>query len=162
MTGPVMSRRGFLKRAWQGVTALVATSMGYVGWRFLESRPQDERTVKVVVAGSIESFLPGSVTPFPSGQFYLVRSQDGGFLALSQQCTHLACTVLWQNETFRCPCHGSEFEHTGHVINSPASEALWRYQVNIEDNRIVVDTSRKLERSANPADDFVYRSDDPT
>ncbi|MCI0710859.1 MAG: Rieske 2Fe-2S domain-containing protein [Chloroflexi bacterium] len=38
----------------------------------------------------------------------------------------MACTVLWQGKTFRCPCHESEFERTGNVINSPASQALWR------------------------------------
>ena len=162
MTGPIFSRRDFLKRAWQGATALVAASLGYVGWRFLESRTGMSQTGAAIVAGSPDSFLPGSVTPFPEGKFYLVRAADGGFLALSRQCTHLACTVLWQENTFRCPCHGSEFESTGRVINPPASNALGCYQITFENGRIVVDTGRKLKRSDNLSDDFAYLTESDT
>lgn len=162
MTQPTFSRRDFLKRAWQGTTALVAASFGYIGWRFLDSRTVINQTGTVIVAGSADSFLPGSVTPFPEGKFYLVRTEDGGFLALSRQCTHLACTVLWQGKTFRCPCHGSEFESTGQVINPPASQALWRYEITIEDNRLVVDTRRKVTQSESPSEDFVYAAEGDT
>lgn len=162
MTDSTVSRRDFLKRAWQGATTLVATSMGYVGWRFLSSRTDDAQTGRIIIAGSPDAFLPGSVTPFPQGQFYLVRADNGGFLALSRQCTHLACMVLWQEETFRCPCHGSEFERTGHLINPPASHDLWHYKIAVENNRLVVDTGQRLERSANPSDDYIYIPEDQT
>lgn len=162
MTETSVSRREFLKQAWQGATALVVASLGYVGWRFMDSRTSDEQVGKRIVVGNPEAFLLGSVTPFPEDQFFLVRASDGGFLALSRQCTHLACTVLLQDITFRCPCHGSEFDHTGWVINPPASDPLWRYMITIEDNRIVVDTRHKLKRGEALSSDFVYAPESDT
>ena len=47
----------------------------------------------LVVAGPSDAFAPGRVTAFPAGKFYLVRLEDGGFLALNRQCTHLGCSV---------------------------------------------------------------------
>jgi cytochrome b6-f complex iron-sulfur subunit len=70
-------------------------------------------------AGIVDDFPPGSVTPFNAGRFYLVRQQDGGFLALYRKCTHLGCAVPWNpaEGRFVCPCHASAFEMDGQVIN---------------------------------------------
>lgn len=162
MREPTLPRRAFLKHAWQGMTALVAASMGYIGWRFLDSRPSDHLVGKLITITNPSTLMPESVTPFPEGQFYLIRTTDGGFLALSRQCTHLACMVLWQAEHFRCPCHGSEFEINGSVLNAPASDPLWRYAIAVDGNRLVVDTQRKLKRSDHLSDDLVYMTEDRT
>jgi len=54
------------------------------------------------------------------------KEDDGTPHALSAACTHLGCTVTWNNadRTWDCPCHGSMFTHEGDVIHGPATEPL--------------------------------------
>lgn len=54
------------------------------------------------------------------------RNRDGVILKVSAQCTHLGCTVHWNQheETWDCPCHGSRFRPDGSVIGGPAERPL--------------------------------------
>jgi glycine/D-amino acid oxidase-like deaminating enzyme/nitrite reductase/ring-hydroxylating ferredoxin subunit len=54
------------------------------------------------------------------------RDHTGSMLAVDLACTHLGCTVRWnQAETsWDCPCHGSRFTPEGTVIEGPAVEPL--------------------------------------
>ena len=47
-----------------------------------------------------------------------------GFLAYSLICTHLGCTLEEDGIGFSCPCHGSEFDSEGKVIQGPAQDDL--------------------------------------
>lgn len=104
----------------------------------------------VQVAGPVERFEPGSVTAFPDGKFYLVRLEDGGFLAVHRKCTHLGCSVPWiaDEERFACPCHASAFDMRGDVINAPAPRPLDLFPVAIENGIVKVDAGRLIRRTA--------------
>ena len=89
-------RRSFLNWIWVGLGALVTLEFVWVALSFLRSRPSRaavEKTGTVVIAGRVDDFEKNSVTAFQRGRFYLVRLSDGGFLAISRQCTHLGCTI---------------------------------------------------------------------
>ncbi|TLX58535.1 FAD-dependent oxidoreductase [Stutzerimonas nosocomialis] len=54
------------------------------------------------------------------------RDDAGALHAVSAACTHMGCTVTWNNadRTWDCPCHGSIFQADGDVIHGPAIEPL--------------------------------------
>jgi len=62
----------------------------------------------------------------------LYRQSDTSVLAFSRICTHNGCTIgSFQNGTSACPCHGSQFNTSGSVVNGPAVNALKQYSATI-------------------------------
>ena len=144
-------RRRFLNRLWAFFGVVAAMEFGWLGLSFMNSRKERNQPVKtesIITAGPIERFAPGTVTAVPSGQFYLACLGDGSFLALSRTCTHLGCSVPWDEEKnqFVCPCHGSTFNLTGEVLTAPAPRPLDIYSVRIENGIVRVDTSVSQKR----------------
>jgi hypothetical protein len=88
-------RRRWLGRLWAALVPLAALQGAWVLAAFLRPRRVAARTDGLFAAGPVDRFAPGSVTAFPDGRFYLVRLEDGAFLALHRECTHLGCTVPW-------------------------------------------------------------------
>jgi len=113
-----------------------------------KAKPREGAYGGVVTAGPVDSFAPGQVAAFAKGQFYLARLEDGGFLALSRRCTHLGCTVPWDEKSkrFLCPCHASAFDERGSVLSAPAPRPLDLYAVKIENGVVKVDTSTPILR----------------
>lgn len=55
------------------------------------------------------------------------KDGEGELHTFSAKCTHLGCTVKWNEleKSFDCPCHGSRFVgQTGNVVNGPANISL--------------------------------------
>lgn len=163
MTDNNVSRRDFLKIAWGAAGALAAAEVGGVVLSFFSPRVVEGEFGGMIEAGAVESFPLGSVTPFTQGRFYLVRMPDGGFIALYRKCTHLGCAVPWEpaEGKFVCPCHGSQFEQDGQVINTPAPRPLDRFAVIIENGIVKVDTGTPIQRDRASAADFIYAEVQP-
>ncbi len=145
-----MPRRGFLTRLWQGLGLLATLEFSAISFAFLFSEKKKKANAKAryIECGAADDFPPGSVTPFRNGLFFLCRLEDNGFLALSLHCTHLGCSIAWQEDKqrFLCPCHASGFDLQGNVINPPATRPLDLHPIHIENNLIKVDISRKIKR----------------
>ncbi len=156
--GKRVSRRDFLKLGMGVLGALAITEIAGASLLFLAPRSLEGEFGGVVTAGPVDSFPNGSITEFPEGRFFLIRAEDGGFLAVYRRCTHLGCSVSWkpdQNQ-FVCPCHGSHFDFHGDVENPPAPRALDVFAVHIEDGVVKVATSRPLTREEFEANQLVY------
>jgi cytochrome b6-f complex iron-sulfur subunit len=154
-----VSRRDFIGLSWRVVTAFAAGEAAYFGLRFLASRKAEGDFGEIVTAGIVEDFPLGTITPFDTQHFFLVHFEDGGFLALHTKCTHLACAVTWNERAgrFVCPCHGSEFDRHGDVINPPAPTPLDRFSVEIDDEgRVKVDTRTPITRESIGEEVIVY------
>lgn len=142
------SRRSFLSRLWLGLGGLAIAEYVWLGVEFLRPRSGPAEEAGVLVAGPVDQFDLDSVTAFPAGRFYLTRLADGGFLAVSRECTHLGCTVPWMADEgrFVCPCHSSAYDIRGDVLSPPAPRALDIHPVRIENGIVKVDTGRTLRR----------------
>ena len=153
-------RRGFLKKLWMGLGAVAGLELAWVFSSFFSpsQRNAQQQISNLKTVGNLSQIARGSVTPVRSGQFYLVRLEDGGLLALSLKCSHLACSVNWDatEGKFICPCHASQFDITGNVINPPAPRALDYFPVIVENGVVKVDTGRPVKRAKFEKEQAVY------
>ncbi|MGH2575630.1 MAG: ubiquinol-cytochrome c reductase iron-sulfur subunit [Ignavibacteria bacterium] len=65
-------------------------------------------------------------------KIYLIRKSSNSFLALDTRCTHLGCEIIKRETFFECPCHGSEFDLDGKVLQGPASVSLKSYRTEFD------------------------------
>jgi Rieske Fe-S protein len=144
-------RREFFIRLWKiigwvalGELLIFTVSMLRPGKKFQKENPGSY----IKIAGNVEDFAISSVTADRVNKYFLIRSEDGGFLALSLTCSHLGCSVLWEEgkKQFICPCHSSSFDKHGIVINSPAPRPLDYFPVSINSGKVMIDTGQKIKR----------------
>lgn len=144
-------RRNFLNWLWAGLATLACMEVGWFAGSILKNRRLREEqrlTSSLVDAGMVQDYSPGEVTAIPEGSFYLACLEDNSFIALSRTCTHLGCSVPWDDKQkkFVCPCHGSTFDSAGSVLTPPATRPLDYFPVRIENGSIRVDISSPLKR----------------
>jgi cytochrome b6-f complex iron-sulfur subunit len=155
-----ISRRDFFGLAWKGLGILAAFEIAAMVVSYLFSGKNRNFTTpkQLLEAGPVDSFGKGTATAFMGGRFYLARQQDGGFIALSLRCTHLGCSISWEEnkKRFICPCHSSAFDISGEVLNPPAARALDYYPVLIENGVVKVDIGTLKERKTFRKDQLIY------
>jgi cytochrome b6-f complex iron-sulfur subunit len=157
-----VSRRGVLRITfWAGLGAGLAAIAGSVV-DMLYPRGVVGFGSIVAPPGTIDTYKPGTKTQIPEGRFWLVNltaEQGGpGLLALWWKCPHLGCTVPWKEEFvfvdpttnqeqrgwFRCPCHGSTYNHAGVRVFGPAPRSMDRMELTVDpgSGRISVNTGK--------------------
>ena len=140
-----VSRRRFLEAVgWGGLGALVLAAIPVL-IRFLKPAGRRAGRGIVDVGGLADYRLPAVTTRWVARYGLWIVNRDGRLFALEARCTHLGCTPRWQpgGGEFRCPCHGSRFTPEGETLNGPAVTPLLRYAIRVDDERVVVDRSRR-------------------
>jgi cytochrome b6-f complex iron-sulfur subunit len=155
-----ISRRDFLTLVWKGlgVIALIEVVVIIGSYFFSNKKKEKNNSVRLFEAGTVNDFKNNTVSAFMGGHFYLVRLQDGGFMALSIRCTHLGCSISWEDakNQFICPCHSSAFDIAGEVLNPPATKPLNYYPVLIEKGIVKVDISNLKDRNSVRKEQLIY------
>lgn len=139
-----LTRRSFLNRVLAGGATLLAAYVIYPVIRFFVPPTAPLDAESKVQAATLDELRPNSAKffRFLGRPAVLVKLHDGTYEALSAKCTHLGCTVAFEQdkETFYCNCHGSEFSIDGKVLKGPAALPLARYVVSISGDNIYVET----------------------
>ena len=75
------------------------------------------------------------------GSFLVARTGQSSFTALTAICTHQGCTITgYENQTYVCPCHGSQYDTSGRVLQGPAPSALRQYSNQFNNNELAITT----------------------
>ena len=87
----------------------------------------EKREDKITKTSSYEELSPGQGAVIEDRKMAAYKDYKGELHLYSAVCTHLGCTVTWNNseKSFDCPCHGSRFSaNSGNVINGPANSGI--------------------------------------
>lgn len=143
-----ISRRKLMGYAWIAAGAVALGELVAGTFAFLWPRRKEEKEEKVFVAGKTSEFKVGEVALMRKERTFLVRTEHG-FLAFSAVCTHLRCLVNWNQvlKRFECPCHGAKFNPLGEVLEGPPPRPLDLYKLQVVEGKLVVDTSKPIERT---------------
>jgi cytochrome b6-f complex iron-sulfur subunit len=143
-SGPMAAktqRRTFVRNATLGATASVLAVLGGGFGLLLWPNKTGAFGSEVTVPDSQVPPVKGAPFHNIQGRFYLVHNDDG-LLALYQKCPHLGCTVPWigpwdSPQAFKCPCHGSMYDHNGTRTGGPAPRSMDLMKVTVDDKGTV-------------------------
>lgn len=136
------SRRRFLD-GFLGVTvAALAGAVLYPVVRFLKPPRIPEASTNRVLAGTVEELgrEGWKIFPFGSAPGILVTVGPGEFRAFSATCTHLECTVQFDDSSQRiwCACHNGWYDLNGKNVAGPPPRPLTPFEVQVVDGEIFV------------------------
>lgn len=120
-----------------GIGALLYR-MGSISLKFLKPPRRANEFGGLINVGPIHELPSAGSAPVnhPRGKFWLVHDENG-LSAIHSSCTHLECLFSWDTEkqVFVCPCHGSEFDRSGHLLRGPAARDLDRFALQVIDDQ---------------------------
>src|SRR5690348_11581609 len=122
------SRRRILQVLFGGSLAAVAAAVLYAITKFILPLPGQIVSMLAGNARDPSAGDPTHVIKLGMNDVMLLREQDGSFVALDLKCTHAGCIVNWppDQNNFKCPCHGGEYDTNGKVVKGPPPRPLNR------------------------------------
>jgi len=162
-----LSRRDFIKATTGVVGGIIGAVLGIPAIGYLIAPAlREEKEGAPVAIGKLEDIPVGQFHPFSFtitkvngwertannyGGYILRRSEAlNDILVLSSRCTHLSCTVNWNEETqkFTCPCHDASFSAEGKVLDGPPPEPLGHFEYTVDTEGIITIVPDELESEA--------------
>ncbi|MBI1790895.1 MAG: ubiquinol-cytochrome c reductase iron-sulfur subunit [Acidobacteria bacterium] len=124
-----------------GFSASVVSFL-YPAIRFMSPPAVPDAAVNEVSAGRVQDFKPnsGKIVKFGSRPALLIRAGDSEWRAYSAICTHLNCTVQFQESSHQiwCACHNGFYDLNGKVVSGPPPNPLEEYAVRVRGDEVVI------------------------
>lgn len=124
-----------------GFTASVVAFL-YPVVRFMAPPEVAEASVNEVTAGKVQEFKvnAGKIVKFGNTPALLIRLGDSEWRAFSGICTHLNCTVQYQeaNRQIWCACHNGLYDLNGKVVSGPPPRPLDEFTVRVRGDEVVL------------------------
>lgn len=137
-----MKRRNFINFIFGGGLLGTILTFLYPVIRYIIPPKQSQVEVSQVSAAKVGELAPNSYKIFKFGNVpgILIHTKEGELIAFSAICTHLTCTVLYEEDTesILCPCHNGRFDTGGNVISGPPPSPLEAFNVEISRDEILV------------------------
>jgi Rieske Fe-S protein len=113
----------------------------YPALKFMMPPAVAESPVNQVSAGKADLKLNNArVFKFGNKPALLVRTAEGEWRAFSAVCTHLNCTVQYNDEARQiwCACHNGLFDLNGKVVGGPPPRPLEAYTAHVQGDEVIV------------------------
>ena len=135
-------RRSFVEWILGGGVFASLVSFLYPAVRFVMPPDAPEAVVNETTAGKVGDLKPnsGKIVKFGAKPVLLLRLGDSEWRAFSAVCTHLNCTVQF-DEAKRgiwCACHNGFYDVNGQVVSGPPPRPLDPYTVHVRADEIVI------------------------
>jgi Rieske Fe-S protein len=138
-------RRNLIRWILGGGFAASVVSFLYPALKFMNPPDVPEAVVNETSVGKVGEFKAnaGRIVKFGSRPVLLIRVSEGEWRAFSAMCTHLNCTVQYQETSHQiwCACHNGFYDLNGRVVSGPPPRPLDEYTVRVRGEDVVV--SRK-------------------
>ena len=110
--------------------------------KFMNPPEVAEASVNEVPAGKVQDLKPnsGKIVRFGSRPALLVRTGESEWRAYSAVCTHLNCTVQYQESSRQiwCACHNGLYDLNGKVVSGPPPAPLEEFAVRVRGDEVVI------------------------
>ncbi len=152
-----ISRRDFVKAVTATLSGVMGIAMGIPIISYLIDPALNVQSSEAwIPLGPLDGYPIGTPTAFSFtrsningwektvnsyGGFILRKSEsESDILALSNRCTHLSCSVNWneEREEYVCPCHDAQFDIEGEVNAGPPPHALDHFETKVEEGTLSV------------------------
>jgi Rieske Fe-S protein len=140
----VSSRRIFLRRLIHGLGLAAIAPIGYaIAAYFYPPLAQRKQRAAHFSTDNPEALFQGknyATVKLGDKDVILFKNNDATFDAMSLECTHAGCTVVWNehDHQFHCNCHGGIFRRDGSVAASPPTQPLLHLTVRHADGTLTV------------------------